>query len=182
MSFDLRVLQINLAFSQLPKWTGGPSVRVTSLPEAEALLSLFLRASSQAFTSQWVGVWAQHQPLWALSPGCTVCKWGRRECVTGLWLPCRRWDELSAPKVARRSALMTARGQDSVYDSQREALGERVWDGLSGGRVWLWFSPGPGIGHTGAAAGILEASSARPTQEGLCFGLAACLTHCSAQH
>lgn len=33
--------------------------------------------------------------------------------------------------------------------------------------------PRPGIGHTGAAAGILEAPSARPTQEGLCFGLAA---------
>ena len=33
--------------------------------------------------------------------------------------------------------------------------------------------PRSGIGHTGAAAGILEVPSARPTQEGLCFGLAA---------
>ena len=148
----------------------------------QKLCSLCFYAPLQAFTFQRVGVWAQHQPLWLSVLAAQLCKWGHREGVTGLWLPCRRWDEPSAPKVARRSALMTARGQDSVYDSQREALGERVWDGLSGGRVWLWFSPDQGSGTLGLLWAFGRCPVPDPHRRGFALVWLLQSTHLSAQH
>ena len=114
----------------MPKWDCGPSINVISPLEAEALLSWFLHTITNLHTPEGRSV-VSASAFEVFSPGCPAPS---GDTGKGHWF-------VAAPRMARISALMAPRGQDRVYDSHRETLGERVWDGLSGGRVRLWFSP-----------------------------------------